>query len=376
MSRNGSGTYTKVNTFVAGNSITAAGHNQNWDDIASEITNSVAADGQTSMTGPLKAASGTAAAPSHTFGADVDTGAYRSASNEYSIAAGGSQIAAVNSSGIDVKTGDLNLATGTVKIAGVAAFPVPTAQIAADAVTYAKIQNVAASRLLGNPTGGATDASEISLGAGLEFSSTTIKAVSVVPTIQRFLSGSGTYTTPADVKWIRIRLVGGGGGGGGGNNSSGASSGGTSTFSGGSLSAAGGSGGSAVTGAAAGGAASGGNVANIPGGSAGSSHSASNGAGGHGGCSVFGGGGGGSAGSTAAASGATNSGGGGGGGGGGATTSVAGGGGAGGYVEHIISAPAASYSYAVGASGAGQSGTSAGNGGAGAAGIVIVEEHY
>ena len=58
MSRNGSGVYTKVNTFVSGNPVTAAGHNQNWDDLATEMTNSVAADGQTSMTGPFKASTG------------------------------------------------------------------------------------------------------------------------------------------------------------------------------------------------------------------------------------------------------------------------------------------------------------------------------
>lgn len=35
------------------------------------------------------------------------------------------------------------------------------------------------------------------------------------PTIQRFTSGSGTYTTPANVKYIRVKMIGGGGGGAG-----------------------------------------------------------------------------------------------------------------------------------------------------------------
>jgi len=34
-----------------------------------------------------------------------------------------------------------------------------------------------------------------------------------LPTVQVFTSGSGTYTPPAGVRWIRVRLVGGGGGG-------------------------------------------------------------------------------------------------------------------------------------------------------------------
>jgi hypothetical protein len=56
MARNGAGTYSKVNTFVAGTTITAADHNENWDDIAAEITNSLALDGQLAMTGQFKAA--------------------------------------------------------------------------------------------------------------------------------------------------------------------------------------------------------------------------------------------------------------------------------------------------------------------------------
>jgi hypothetical protein len=89
MSRNGSGTYSVPNTFSPGQTISSADHNENFDDLGDEITNSVAADGQTTMTGPLKASSGTAAAPALTFAADPDTGFYRSAGNEIGIAAGG-----------------------------------------------------------------------------------------------------------------------------------------------------------------------------------------------------------------------------------------------------------------------------------------------
>jgi hypothetical protein len=376
LSRNGSGTYSKVNTFVAGATITAASHNANWDDIASEMTNSVAVDGQSTMTGPLKAASGTVAAPGITFGSDLDSGLYRIGSNNIGIAVNGTKVADVATTGASF-TGDVN-ATGTFKIDDVAVFPVPTAQIDDNAVTYAKIVEVAASRLLGNPTGGATEVSEISLGAGLEFSSTTVKAVSVVPTIQRFLSGTAaTYTTPANVKWIRIRMVGGGGGGGEGGNTALSAAGGASTFSGGSLSAGGGGAASNSTAGGAGGTPANGNVISIPGGSGGGSNGATNGVGGNGGNSYFGGGGGGGQGGTQPGlGGSTNTGGGGG--GGSLSTSSAAGGGAGAYIEHIISAPAASYTYTVGAGGAGMSGGGAGggDGGAGAAGIIIVEEHY
>jgi len=105
MSRNGSGTYTIPNTFLAGQTITASSHNANWSDMGAEMTNSVAADGQTTMTGPLKAATGTATAPSITFGGDTNTGIYRSAADEVSISVGGTQVAKFNSSGLDILTG-------------------------------------------------------------------------------------------------------------------------------------------------------------------------------------------------------------------------------------------------------------------------------
>src|SRR5688572_13618888 len=124
MARNGSGTYSKVNTFVAGATITAASHNANWDDLATEMTNSVAADGQTVMTGPLKASSGTAAAPSHTFGSDPDTGAYRKGANNYGIAVGGTEIVDVVSTGVSV-TGDVT-ASGAVKQGSFSLLPVGT----------------------------------------------------------------------------------------------------------------------------------------------------------------------------------------------------------------------------------------------------------
>lgn len=106
-SRNGSGTMSVINSFSPGQVITSSAFNQNFSDIANELTNSVAADGQTPMTGPLRVANGTAAAPSYTFTSDADTGLYRSAANEASIAAGGTQVAAFSSTGIDAKAGKI-----------------------------------------------------------------------------------------------------------------------------------------------------------------------------------------------------------------------------------------------------------------------------
>ena len=50
------------------------------------------------------------------------------------------------------------------------------ATIAADAVTYAKMQNIAASRLLGRATASIGDTEEITLGTNLSFTGTTLNA--------------------------------------------------------------------------------------------------------------------------------------------------------------------------------------------------------
>lgn len=93
-------------------------------DIGAEITNSVAADGQTSMTGPLKASAGSVASPSLTFASDTDTGVYRIGANNLGVAVAGTKILDVDANGLDVVgdltvsddaaiTGDLTAATVT-----------------------------------------------------------------------------------------------------------------------------------------------------------------------------------------------------------------------------------------------------------------------
>jgi microcystin-dependent protein len=121
MSRNGSGTYTKINTFSSNNPITASGHNQNWDDIATEITNSVAADGQTTMTGPLKASNGSVTNPSITFGSDQNLGRYRKSTDVMADACNGADVVEYSATGIDV-TGEVNATT--VKQGGFNLLPV------------------------------------------------------------------------------------------------------------------------------------------------------------------------------------------------------------------------------------------------------------
>jgi hypothetical protein len=199
-----------------------------------------------------------------------------------------------------------------------------------------------------------------------------------LPTTQVFTSGSGTYTTPANVLWIEVELVGAGGGGGGGGSSPGnGGAGGNTTFGSALLTANGGSGATGASGGA-GGTASGG-LDNITGTKGQNGSGVNNTAGGNGGVSPRGGvGWGGAPGGGNGIAAVTNSGSGGGGGGCFTTPNGGGGGGAGGYVRAVINNPSATYSYAVGA--AGTAGTAGGgSGGAGAAGgsgVIIVTEHY
>jgi len=98
----------------------------------------------------------------------------------------------------------------------IAANAVTTAKILNSNVTYGKIQNVAAVSLLGNPTGGATVASEITLGDGLSFVGTDLVAPIRIKNVITFgTPGVNTFTVPATTTQIYSELWGAGAGGGG-----------------------------------------------------------------------------------------------------------------------------------------------------------------
>lgn len=203
------------------------------------------------------------------------------------------------------------------------------------------------------------------------------------PTIQKFTSGSGTYTTPANVRYIRVRMVGGGGGGAGsattaGNDHGSGGTGGNTTFGtsllvangggGGTGSGVGGTGGTAtVNSPAIGTGLDGGN-----GGNGGTTVAGNPQFGDRGSSSFFGG----ASGSGRGAS-ITNTGSGGNAAVANPSSFLGGSGGAGAYVEAIITSPSATYSYAVGAAGAGGTAGTGGNaGGAGGSGYIEVTEYY
>lgn len=209
-------------------------------------------------------------------------------------------------------------------------------------------------------------------------STTLLSAV----TVQRFTSGSGTYTPTAGTVRVRVTIVGAGGGGGAVATNTGVT-GVTSSFE--SWTANGGVGGVAAGGAGGAGGSGGGTgtgtlINRIGGGAGGSGQSIGavlvDAVGGMGGNNPLGGAGrNGAAGVFTGQAAAANTGGGGGGAtGNGSSVSAGGGGGAGEYVEVWMTvAQASGAAYAVGAGGAGgAAGTFAG--GPGAAGIIICEE--
>lgn len=97
MARNSTGTYTlPESAFTPNTTISSAAVNSNFSDIATALTQSLATTGVTSMTGPVKAASGSVAAPGYTFASDTDTGFWLAGSNQIGWAAGGVQGATFN----------------------------------------------------------------------------------------------------------------------------------------------------------------------------------------------------------------------------------------------------------------------------------------
>lgn len=210
------------------------------------------------------------------------------------------------------------------------------------------------------------------------------------PTVQRFTSGSGTYTTPTGPLrplYLKVKMAGGGGGGGGSGTAAGtaATAGGNTTF--GTSTAAGGGAGPWQAAPAAGGTATVGaghvNLASqdgTKGGGYGYNGTGDYEGGTDGGSTPhFGGAGRGGSVISAGNAATANSGSGGGGGGTNNTNATyAGQGGASGaFCEFIVPSPNATYAYAVGAAGAaGAAGANGNAGAAGAAGIIIVEEHY
>jgi len=254
-----------------------------------------------------------------------------------------------------------------------------TGNLTLNAIANANLANMNANTIKANNTGGATTPSDLTAGQ--------LGAMLCVPNTQIFISGAAqTYTTPTcngiTATWLELHLQGGGGGGGGsGTTATSASNGNTSSF--GALTANGGGGGtnSGVNGeSGAGGTCSGslGTQQNFVGGMGEVINNAASTSGGYGAASYYGGAGANGITNAVGQAAAANTGAGGGGAGMGAAGAGPGaGGGSGCHIWSIVTAPAATALYTVGAAAAGgTAGTSGQNGGQGAAGLIIATAHW
>jgi hypothetical protein len=127
-----SGTYSLPANAEAvnGTTINPTYFNNTINDIADELTNSVAADGQTTMTGPLKVVAGSITDAAVQRATDSNTGVYFPATDTVAFVAGGTKIVEATTTGATV-TGT---ATVTGKVTG-AAFDVNAVTFFASATT-------------------------------------------------------------------------------------------------------------------------------------------------------------------------------------------------------------------------------------------------
>lgn len=311
----------------------------------------------------------------HVFGNIVASVGVRASTGIFT-SSGAKQFSVTTSSGINILAGGVQWADGTISTtASGAGINIYIATGALSGVNSIQLPQEATHYFDGAyfiVTDSPTNKSSV---ITLNVASTTS-----VGTRQIFLSGSGTYNTPAGANQIRIRMVGGGGGGSNGNSDSAGPGGDNApgtTFN--SITAAGGRGGAPYGTGARGGGGTGG---------AGSASARSPGFPGQGACinaNCVGGAGGGSLmgggafattpiETTVGQNAYANSGGGG---SGGFQGTVFGGGGGGGeYVEIIINSPSASYSYSVSTGANGGAYNSYTAGGTGGSGKIIVDEFY
>lgn len=123
MSRSSSGIYTlPVPPFVAGTVIKSADVNLDFSDIATALTQSLATTGVSSMTGPIKAAAGSAGAPSYSFASGLTTGFYLAGTDQIGWSAAGVLAATFNADGtttwLQTATFTNLIISGTFSIAG------------------------------------------------------------------------------------------------------------------------------------------------------------------------------------------------------------------------------------------------------------------
>lgn len=112
MARDGFGTYSVPNTFLPNTVMSATAVNANFTDAGSEITGSLARDGQSAMSGQFKAWDGSATAsnlPGIAFGLDLNTGFRRASDDEMRWVTAGADRFYIDSAGKAFQLGALEV---------------------------------------------------------------------------------------------------------------------------------------------------------------------------------------------------------------------------------------------------------------------------
>lgn len=109
MPRNGSGQYTLPVQMVPNTLARASDVNDDFNDIAVALTQSISRLGEGAMQAPLKLVDGTLAAPALSFANQPNTGIRRAANNDLRIVVNGVDILQVTATGLTVLSGTFNV---------------------------------------------------------------------------------------------------------------------------------------------------------------------------------------------------------------------------------------------------------------------------
>lgn len=99
MPYNGSGVFSLAASISPGDPQAAAVLMTILNDIKDGLSVAVARDGQSSLTGPVKASNGSAAAPSYTFASDPNNGFYRRGADQTGFACNGVEVGYFSAAG-------------------------------------------------------------------------------------------------------------------------------------------------------------------------------------------------------------------------------------------------------------------------------------
>lgn len=153
MPRNSSGVYSlpSGNPVITGTTITSTWANTTMPDLGNEITNSLDRAGRGSMTGQLKAADGTQAAPGMTWGSEPSSGFFRGGPGSMGLSVLNTLVGTMTATGVAWA-----LALGTAALPSLAFSSDPNTGIYSPGADQVGVATAGTSRVTVNATGNVT----------------------------------------------------------------------------------------------------------------------------------------------------------------------------------------------------------------------------